>query len=223
MPAIDVNASKMVLSTDYPGDKIVYVKTGSLVIPASSTVTDSFAHELLFAPLLDGTWSTAIDFISATSYDLGTGPISTVAFQPFNTWLEASANATTVTVTGENPSGSSVTAYYRIYGLEPSNVNLDAPFTNNLVDSFTLNSDYNYTKLLDKDRVTTDTSITNELGHRVQVMAWEEIGGTITKKNVNYPNFGDTYISVSTTEVSITFDPFATPGIAVHYRVYLDE
>lgn len=222
MPAIDANAGNFLFSTDYPLDKIIYMDTGSFTVGAMSAADDTVAHGLPFTPLLDGTWSTDPTF--ALSYDMGSGPASTASGFLFNIAPEVSANATNAIVSAQNNTGSPVTVYYRIFGFEPSNANLDAPFTTNAADHYALNTDYNYTKLYQAGIATSSTVISHGLGRRTQVNMWEEKSGTIRKVNENRNGSGgEFYTTVSTSAVTISFDPFGTPGTEAHYRIYLDN
>lgn len=222
MPAIDANAGGFLYTTDYPLDKIIYMGTGSFTVGATSSASDPVAHALPFTPLLDGTWSTDPTF--ALSYDMGSGPASSASGFLFDIAPEVSANSTNAIVSAQNVTGSPITVYYRVFGFEPSDVNLDAPFTSSVADNYVLNTDFNYTKLYRADVATSSTVISHGLGHRTQVSMWEEKSGTIRKRNENRNgSSGEFYTTVSTSAVTIAFDAFATPGTKAHYRIYLDN
>jgi hypothetical protein len=223
MPAILANSPKFRATTDYPSDKIVCLETGSFVIAPTSVGTTTIAHGLPFTPLMDGTWSTDSTF-QTVSYDMGTGSLTTAPGFIFNAKAEVSADSSDITVEVENITGSSVTAYYRVFGFQPSTANLEVPFTDYLADSFVVNTDFNHTKLFAKDRVTSNTVVAHNIGHRPQVSLWEELsGGSIRKKNENdvYNTFGVARASVSDTSLTITFE--ASGPAAIHYRLYVDE
>lgn len=220
MPAIDANASGFLATSDYPQDKVIYMASGSFSASAGST-TQNIAHGLPFKPLLDGTWSTDSTF--ALSYDMGSGPVSTVAGALFNIEADVSSDSTNAIITVGKATAGSTTIYYRIFGFEPSTDNLSADYTANSADSFILNLDYNYTKLYDANAVTTSTVVSHGLGYKPQVSMWEETSGTIRKKNENRNGTAaNTYTTITTTAVTITFDGSAPAGTKAHYRIYLD-
>lgn len=194
--------------------------SGSFSASFGST-TENIAHGLPFKPLLDGTWSTDPTF--ALSYDMGGGPISTVAGALFNIQADVSSDGTNAIITVGKATAGTSTIHYRIFGFEPSTDNLAAPYTSDAADSYILNTDYNYTKLYDASAVTTSTVISHGLGYRPQVSMWEETSGTIRKKNENRNgSAANTYTTISTTAVAITFDGSAPVGTKAHYRIYLD-
>lgn len=227
MPAVDSNASNFLYTTDYPLDKIIYMKTGSFIVGAMDTVDHSIAHGLPFTPLLDGTWSTDPSF--SLSYDMDTGVPTTAPEFIFDVVASTFASSTDSIVSAQNGTGSSVTVYYRIFGLEPSNSNLDVSFTSSVADNLVFNTDLNYTKLYKADIVTTTSVIDHGLGHRPQVNMWAEDptgSGSIRKINQNdstTTSVGYFSTVVSTINVTITFSPFAPVGTKAHYRIYLDN
>lgn len=220
MPAIDANAGNFLLSSDYPLDKIIYMTSGSFNVSAGLT-TQNIAHGLPFKPLLDGTWSTDSTF--ALSYDMGGGPVSTVAGALFNIQADVSSDSTNAIISVGKATAGTTTIYYRVFGFEPSTDNLAASFTSSSADTFILNTDFNYTKLYSAGAATISTVITHGLGYKPQVSMWEETSGTIRKKNENRNGSGaNTYTTISTTAVTVTFDGSAPVGTKAHYRIYLD-
>lgn len=113
-----MNPNNLNLTTDTPVDKIIYLATGTLTIGAMSTGSSVIPHGLLFTPLLDGTWSTDPLF-KFDSYDMGSGPPSTVSGFLFNIAPEVSASSINRIIEATNITASPITIYYRVFGLMP--------------------------------------------------------------------------------------------------------
>jgi hypothetical protein len=202
-----------------PIDKIVCMVTGSFTVGGHAQVTDSPVHTLPFTPLMDCTWSTSPDF--TLSYDAGSGKVPTIGGPPYDYSLDIAADGTDVIATGTNNTGSSVTMYYRAFGVEPSNSAGTVPYTSSLADKFEFYTAYNYTKLMHEDRVTSHTVYNHNLGRRPKVNVWEETiaTGIIRKKNETLVyDATSSRVSVSTTDVDVS----VASGTAIHYRVYYD-
>ena len=214
MPAIVSNAPNMLIDSDYPLDKIIYMTSGSFVLPGYSglgTITQ-VPHFLPFRPLVIGTWSTDANFTTSKECF---APIFT---DVDGTYVEASADDTYVTLNGINyvVGAADKTIYFRVYGFMPSDVNLNAPFTASAADKFALSTDYNYTKLYYNDIIpaTASTAITHNFGYRPQVIAWVKNYNIYGTQMVNRSGV----VKVDTTSVVVTS---ATKD--VHLRIYLDK
>lgn len=224
MPAILANSRSFRLSSDYPLDKIVWMYTGSVTLAANGNKDVVLPHSLPFTPLPTGTWTTASDW--SVSYEINSGPLGG---NPFTVNTSVEANATNVTFANQNNVNSPVTLYFRIYCLEPSDVNLDAPSTNMGVDNFMLNSGLNYTKLFLAGVTTATTAsgtytpvVIHNLGYKPQVMAWVEELGIARPLAFSQPVSGNS-ISVSSVSLGIRYIAYGTNPMRVHYRVYVDE
>jgi hypothetical protein len=152
-------------TTDFPIDKIVGYQTGSVVVPATSTVFPTFSHTLTYTPLYLIKWSTTPDF--SISYDeLGVSTINNLAFS-------AQTDASTTYLFILNNSSSSVTFYYRILYFMPPDVNSYALATAAGLEIFQFNTDYNYTKVFKDDFTTTKTFTYNHgLSYFPQTETW---------------------------------------------------
>jgi hypothetical protein len=208
------DSRNFLLDTDYPMDKVIYMVSGSFAAAGGGGLgtTIDFNHNLGYTPLIVGTWSTDSGF--STSREGGF-----FAFEgtdPNTIYTTFYANSTKITVSTFNPTASGVTVYYRIYGLMPSDVNIDNASTVALADTFQLNTDYNYTKLLLSGIATAaaTTTITHSLGYRPQVMAWIKDGSVVYGTDM-IVDMG--YIKVTTTTIVIT-----SPSKDIHYRIYAD-
>ena len=206
--------SDFLVSTDYPLDKIVYMTSGSFVLPGYSglgTITQ-VPHFLPFRPLVIGTWSTDANFTTSKE-----------CFAPIytdidGTYVEASADNTYVYLNGINyiVGAANKTIYFRVYGFMPSDVNLDAPYTSATADSFELSTDFNYTKLYYNDIIpaTATATITHNFGYRPQVIAWLKNYNIYGTAMVNKSGI----VSVDNTSVIVT-----SASKDVHLRIYADK
>lgn len=220
--------ANLLLTTDKPLDKVVYLRTEAVAIPAYDYKDVTIAHGLGFLPLVNAQWSTSSDF--STSYNIGGGP-NTGASRSYNTAI--SANATNVYLNTTNNTASAVTLYFRIYGLIPSDVNDDVTATAASADNFILNTDYNYTKLLEAGKVVGPASggtfeyVTHSLGYRPQVSIWMTRAGFTSPFIINQitpgvPGFDQVLVAVTTTQIIFSFaDVLAS--YTMHYRLYGDQ
>jgi len=203
-----VDLRNFLVNTDSPLDQIVYLDSGSFIVPSGGGVgaTDTAPHGLSFRPLAVVNWSLNSDFLTTKECNL---PVFE-GTDPYAIRVDNVSNSTNLVVSGFNPTASNVTVYWRAYGFMPSNVNLDASYTAILADNFVLNTDYNYPKLWYND-VTGSTTINHTFGYRPQVMAWSDNGTSIAQLNT----FGS--VEVTTNSVIVT------SASNVHLRIYGDS
>lgn len=233
MPANTTSARDFLLTTDYPLDMVVYLKSGSATVPfptAGFTVT--IPHGLPFVPLVGGSWDVTSTFETNYNYNTGTIPSSNPTASPFNVSVDITADATNIYLSPINVSGSAVDIYYRIFALEPADSQADLPSTASSGDDFVLNTDYNYTKLFTQQTITSTTggttyTITHNLGYRPQIMVWykDSISGMTQPLNITNINSGDPLTmaaKVTETTVDLIFGFFSSIS-RVDIRVYIDE
>ena len=207
-----IDPRDFLLNTDYEMDKIVYFTKGSLEEGQSSNIP----HKLNFAPLVFGVFAFNSDFSDPKTLPFQQiTPDNTIAFTLF-------ANSSVVQIGYGNYADHPPTAYYRIYGFEPSDSHSKVGATSKFAQNFLLNTDYNYCKLYKKGIVNGDATIAHNLGYIPQVLAWKEDGnGLITPvENIvlddpfsNNPS----WVRVTSSEIN-----FKNTG-KVHYRIYYDE
>jgi len=225
MPISPTNAKNMLLTSDYPLDKVIYLVEGSTAVSGFGFVDIDTPHGLPFTPLPMGSWST--DSTWDVSYELNSGPL-TAGSLTYET--SVSANSTNVRFSANNNTGSSVTLYYRIYALAPNSADdLDVSFTSNQDTSFILNTDLNYTKLFESSDFTEPStggapvlrSFFHGLGYAPQVLLWKEVSSQVTPQNGTDVDFGDVVVEITSTSLNVTFTTFSSTKI--YYRIYLDE
>lgn len=214
------NAKKLLYSTDYPLDKVVYMYETSFSVPGFGFNDVTINHGLGFAPLIQGIYT--LDAGWPTVYDENSGPVNSSGNYLMQTFVET--DSTTITLYNSNAQASAKTIYWRLYGFMPSDVNVDASFTNTGVDDFMFSTDYNYAKLF-MSGVTASSSdptetIVHGLGYRPQVLTWVEGGGSIGWMNSWVQEGGTTTCRV--TDTSLIFTRSGSTN-KFHYRIYLDD
>lgn len=214
--------------SDYPLDKIIYLYEGQLTAAAGGFATASIPHDLPFAPLIVGNWSTSP--LWSVTYEQQSGPIApNNNYSPILYGFDVTSNNSASNITLTNYiSGAPVTAYYRLYGFQPSNSNVDLLATND-ADNFILNTEYNYTKLLSANTASIAESfsidqfvtVTHNLGYIPQVIYWIERSNLIERGAQTTPN--GSAISCRVTSDSVIFKSSQALAATLHYRIYIDE
>jgi hypothetical protein len=216
MPAIIANAQNFLLTSDFPIDKVSGYNTGSISVPANTSLFPTFAHGLSYAPTYFLKWSTTANF-SISFDELGTSTVN-------NLQLTATIDLTTIYLFISNVSNSAVTIYYRFIFFMPPDINKDVLATVANLDVFMLNTDYNYTKLFLDDKTTSNiATISHNLGYYPQVEAWtvdsnNKIGHIVSNEltDITY----SPSCEVTTNQI-ILRDPSA--GVSYwYYKVYID-
>lgn len=236
MTSID-SSKLMTLTSDYPMDKLAYLKSGSFTMPGSTSgYLYSFDHDLDFIPLCGGNWSLTPDFSTQYEFSSGTFPSGFTGII-FNRTVNIFATTSKVYLSCDN-FGASVTIYYRVYGFEPitsqSYLSPIAP----LGDKFALSSDYNNPKLYQDNYIDLPSTggsvlfvgVDHNIGTIPQVMGW------VTYNTYNGSSFESAIHPVATTngnsegvllvvnEVEIVWVlPQFISAHRAYYRTYLDE
>lgn len=224
------NARKFLLHTGYPLDKIIYLKPQTIVVPANSNVDTDIPHGLGFTPLVKGRWSRDSNF--SISYNISGGPYLSAGLLLAATVI--SADEVKVYLSTTNNTNASITIYYHIWGFVPSNA-LDSvvnTHTASSADSFVLNTDYNYTKLLDRGVISATTGthaypVYHSLGYYPQIEAWIDIGGRVSP--IVFNNITTHIAEFDTIRTTIDDEKLLFEVIDVltafnfHYRIYVDE
>lgn len=211
-----IDPRDFLLNTDYEQDKLVLFKQGSFV--SSTTVP----HNLAYAPLAFGVWSITPDFSSVNPIgeaDQGSEP----GYTPILS-VECSSNRNNISLVSAGNT-SSKTLYYRLYALQPSDLNKTAPKTSLSAEDFILNTDYNYTKLKAKGEFTQNNQqYEHGLGYIPQVMAWYKAtinGAVVIKPLVNSNETSGVRLLV--TQRSLILGNMPANASKVYWRLYYDE
>lgn len=128
MPAILANARYFLNSSDYPQDKIVYLKKLSVTVTANNYKDITIAHGLPFTPLIRARWSTNASYVP--TYEESTGPRNGAGIL-YQTAVYS--DETNIKLQTSNNTGSQVTIYYYLYGFAPAGVTSEVPYTSSMV------------------------------------------------------------------------------------------
>ena len=211
------NPNDFLLNTDYEMDKIILVETGS-------TIGDkNVLHTLGAALLAFGVWSTDPDFNTVNT--IGVTDISLdPAYTPrLGVDCESLSEKIHLFVSGDG--SDTTTIYYRIYCFAPPNSNINAHKTSNLSNTFILNTDYNYRKLMATGTFTQENQeFEHNLGYLPQVMAWDDTSGTSFGRGI-YPyvyssHFTGSTITVTSTKIKCNK---LLAGEKIYWRIYHDK
>lgn len=206
------------LNTDYEMDKIILVKTGSIV------GTTDIPHNLSFAPLPFGVWSTDPNFTTVNTIGVSDIP-PTVPGQIQRLGLDCVSHENTISLIPSGQGKDSTTIYYRLYGFEPPNNSADVPSTSDLAKSFVLNTDYNYRKIMAIGTFTQSyQEYAHNLGYLPQVMAWGDYRGwnpSFGIEPIMYSSyFTDSKIVITNNKIKVGK---LMNGEKVYWRIYYDE
>lgn len=224
MPADVTQATNFLLHSDYPMDKIIFMASGSVTVSAGGSDDNYTNHGLPVLPLLKGIWSYTSNF--SNSYDMGQPLYSDNDVSVF-----VQSNSTQYRVYAFNNGSSSATVYWRIFGVMDTNDTSTLDFTSSTADSFSLNTDYNYTKLYltgDANISSSSVNIDHDLGYKPQTDVWFESAGIPGQYQTQYlgiSNDGGVYNSVRITNSQLQFVKGSLAGqpTKYKYRIYLDE
>lgn len=214
------DARNFLFNTDFPIDKITGYQTGSLTVSTGSSSNPSIAHGLGYAPLYMLKWSTSPTF--DTSFD----EIGVNTSDRF--FLNAQTDSTNLYIFASNNSGASITFYYRVIYFMPTNVDIDAPETAPDLDSFALNTDFNYTKVFQESFVNSPSAtIVHDFGYYPQVEAWyvrssdgrivHSVSNELSSSSPSEPR-----VTVTTSSVQLE-DGSSVTASGWHYKIYADE
>lgn len=133
-----------IFNSDYPFDMVVYYKYYVFTTNSSKDRTDSFAHNLGFAPLLFGIWSPTEDF--SKSYPL-TDFIQS-RLENIGMYVESDDSNIYVSCGQSNPVTPGRKLYVKIYGFAPTTWTGDCAPTAQSSSSLLLDTDLAYSPLL---------------------------------------------------------------------------
>jgi len=168
---------RFLANSDYPSDKIFFLKSGTVDVAKSGV---SIPHNLGFLPLLDGIWRKVGD---SNWYSFGTGPVwmyspaSGVAY-PMSDAILLSSDATNMFLEIEdfsNPA-SSISIEYRVFGfIADENSDTTANDTANQSSGIISSTDQNNRKLLQSGTVTVSAGQSNTIHHALGFLPQIEI------------------------------------------------
>jgi hypothetical protein len=206
------------LNTDYEMDKIILVETGNFI------GHKDISHNLDFAPLPFGVWSTSQDFTTVNTIgaiDLGGGHPSYIP--RLGVWCRSDNSKIHIAADGNG--SESTTIYYRLYAFAPPDIDKDAPATSDLANKFVLNTDYNYRKILATGTFTqSDQEYAHNLGYLPQIMAWTDYRGWDPNYGIEpfmaSSNYTDSKIIITNSKIKVGY---VFNGAKIYWRIYYDE
>lgn len=223
------SSRQMLISSDYPADKVILLTSGSFSLPGSNYPTINIPHTLPFTPLISGSWSTTSDF--SITYELDSGPLSfsDPTFR-FNQYVGAAVNSNNIRINAGNNLAGGVTIYYRLFYLQPEGFeDSETEHTASSGSDFLVNTDQVITKLFAAGSIsqaaTGASIVTQTLAHNLgvlpQVTAWENVAGYVRPITTASNNGIVASIAVDTVNVYFITELFSNAKTYL-YRVYLD-
>lgn len=219
---MDYDPRNLLISSDYPLDKVIYLGSHQVTLGSFDIQEFSMPHGLGFTPLMMGQWSNSSDFSVAYSIY---GGASVGANRAWETLIES--DSTNIYIRTQNRTNSTGTAYYRMFGLVPSNENPIAAPTAIEGDDFIINTSYNYMKLSSSGTTTlaegASTTISHELGFNPKVMIWNTLGTRTRMKGASFVDVPIELFARTTSSELFIHNKGGFGTTTVHYRIYADE
>lgn len=213
-----VDTRKFLLDSDYPIDKIIGTFTGSIPIAASDFNDITIPHGFTSTPLYYIRWSYSSDF--STSYE------ETGNSAGFSVFVGCETNNTNIIIRTTNLTASPLTVYYRVILFPRYDVSYDVTNTQNNLDTFNLNTDYNYPKIYAEGYLPkVSGTFVHGLGYRPTVEAWFVLdNGTFSRFLGSSFGVSAQYnLLVDTNTINWTNSISGLFQARVYYRIYGDE
>lgn len=221
------NPRRFIFNSDFPIDHVIYIQ--EIEVPFSF-VGVKITHNLNFTPLLLGIFSTD-DWRSSM-------PIDTPVISGESTG-SIQVKATSKDITLVNYFRSSEPAKVRLFGLAPSDKDVDVAIPSTRYSNFNFNTDFNYSKLVKSGvyevKWNSGENILYEhnLGYIPEVEVWQENSEGEIKKfintydpnGVNYSSLGSrvVYIKITDEKIVIHTDGENQDIKKIHFRIYGDQ
>lgn len=218
---------RFIFNSDFPIDHVVYIREAD--VPFSSSGIE-IGHNLGFTPLLMGLFS-ADNWASSM-------PIDTPASSGDNVGnVQVESNRYSIKLI--NYGRLNLPVKVRLFGLMPSDVNVDVSPPQVRYSRFNFNTDFNYSKLVKAGvfNVRWDTGENtvyhHGLGYIPEVEVWQEDRNGMVKKlfnvydpnGVNFSSMGrrNVYAKITPWDFIIRTDGANQDITRVHYRIYGDQ
>ena len=205
---------KFLISSDYPMDKIAYMKAGAITLTGGNSQIE-IVHELPFTPLVMGSWSLTPDFSSSREFG------KLIYASPSIDRVILDADATSLGINAHFADDGTKIIYYLIYAFAPSD------YTGEVValsinTGFRMDSRLNYMKLYAEDVVdmsgASPVAINHNLGYLPRVLVWVEADGIVEK--VAYDDIISQLYKLTNTQLIINNSYYYNRA---HYRIYCDD
>lgn len=218
-----MNPLNLYQTTDFSNDYIIYKMSKSYTVNGATQpiLNDKFAHNLSFAPLIDGVWSFASDFSESRSlidahlpYLSGMATIDVVVASD-DTYIYIQL------YNGEFPY-TQRTFYLKLWGYRYPNTTEETLYvTDN--SNFNFNTDFNYLKVYKTGVIdvppSTSSSIEHNLGFAPRVLVWSRYlsGGTPDVYTESFSKF-----RTEVNENNIFIKPLSV-NMRYAYRIYAND
>ena len=218
---------RFIFNSDFPIDHVVYIR--EVDVPFSSSGVE-IGHNLGFTPLLMGLFS-ADNWASSM-------PIDTPASSGDNVGnVQVESNRYSIKLINYGRLNRPIKV--RLFGLMPSDVNVDVSPPQVRYSRFNFNTDFNYSKLVKAGVFNTHWNSGENivyhhgLGYIPEVEVWQEDNSGVVKKlfnvydpnGVNFSSMGSriVYAKITTQDFIIRTDGANQDITKIHYRIYGDQ
>nr|DAJ29233.1 MAG TPA: hypothetical protein [Caudoviricetes sp.] len=218
---------RFIFNSDFPIDHVVYIR--EVDVPFSSSGVE-IGHNLGFTPLLMGLFS-ADNWASSM-------PIDTPASSGDNVGnVQVESNRYSIKLINYGRLNRPIKV--RLFGLMPSDVNVDVSPPQVRYSRFNFNTDFNYSKLVKAGVFNTHWNSGENivyhhgLGYILEVEVWQEDNSGVVKKlfnvydpnGVNFSSMGSriVYAKITTQDFIIRTDGANQDITKIHYRIYGDQ
>ena len=218
---------RFIFNSDFPIDHVVYIREED--VPFSSSGVE-IGHNLGFTPLLMGLFS-ADNWASSM-------PIDTPASSGDNVGnVQVESNRYSIKLINYGRLNRPIKV--RLFGLMPSDVNVDVSPPQVRYSRFNFNTDFNYSKLVKAGVFNTHWNSGENivyhhgLGYIPEVEVWQEDNSGVVKKlfnvydpnGVNFSSMGSriVYAKITTQDFIIRTDGANQDITKIHYRIYGDQ
>lgn len=208
-----VNPRNFLLNSEYPMDKVVFMKSGDLMVSGDFPDHVPIRHNLPFTPEIIWSYSTSPGFESSSSSGLLVyGSTSQIG-------LTVSSDSQFIHIEPFKIAAADRRLYWRAFGFMPPDAHEDSEVPETATESnrFYRDSGLNYLKLLKGGVVGSGGGVVNyDLKYRPRVLVWEHLsGGRRRLLQVGDTNPAFQPVRVTETEVVFTGGPWS-------YRIYAD-
>lgn len=216
---MDYDTRDMLVSSDYPSEKIISYKQGSFSYSNMDFNPVVVPHDLSFAPLCLTQWSNSSDFVPTFSetyflYMSGNNSLSVMSDSNNLYFLPNTI--------------SSATFYYRVFMFTQPGTNPTTSPSSSLFDDFVYNTDYSYPKVFLEGALANRTGTINHgLGYVPQVEVWGR--RALDSRIMRIPtltNFSSKELGSYIDSNNLILISDSSPGTDVttwFYRIFTDE
>lgn len=212
---------KFILNSDYPVDKIVWLKEGDATMDAWGNINITLPHTVGAQIYVNGVW-TIDDW--TTTYNFSA---QRQVAQGYEYQATAKATDSTVKISAAHENGANKTFKYRLWGFisEESSKGIEIkPTAGQSANRLVFSSDYEYPMLYKEGIATPGTTIAHGLGEIPYVDVWGKMQNDTGYSIVSGDCFGEVYgygENIKITANEVIFKSTAPLYESYYYRIYL--